>query len=94
MNNKPYVIQQIEQMLRSTPCGHRNKAGVQYHYTLEEHYDGVSEWHCQECGKRFGRWTGKEIPDGYSEPKYGRGGEPVKHESQDKEQTKNANDKN
>ena len=36
------------------------------------HYDGVSEWKCSVCGKRFGRWSGKELKKGEQEKPYGR----------------------
>lgn len=26
-----------------------------------EKYDGVSEWHCPDCGARWDRWTGKRL---------------------------------
>lgn len=34
-------------------------------------YDGVSEWQCKQCGKRYGRWTGKLLGDKELEPRYG-----------------------
>ena len=36
-------------------------------------YDGVSEWVCMSkaCGARYGRWSGKELKKGESEPPYG-----------------------
>ena len=52
------------------PCGHPRTLGVQYQGTIYD-YDGVSEWHCQTCGKRFGRWSGRELREGEYEPRYG-----------------------
>jgi hypothetical protein len=51
---------------------------VEYAHPHPERYDGVSEFVCDNCHTRFGRWTGKVIPEGYAEPRYGRGGNPVK----------------
>lgn len=34
-------------------------------------YDGVSEWRCPDCGRREGRWSGKVLQDGETEPRYG-----------------------
>lgn len=44
--------------------------GVQYRFT-EEDYDGISEWRCDSCKLRIGRWTGEELKDGRIEPRYG-----------------------
>ena len=45
--------------------------GVQYSYDSPNHYDGVSEWRCPDCDLREGRWSGKILKDGESEPRYG-----------------------
>jgi hypothetical protein len=50
----------------------RYMIGVQYVWNHPEHYDGVSEWRCDVCGTRFGRWTRRELKDGEVEKKYGR----------------------
>lgn len=52
-------------------CSHDNTIMVQYRYDHPEHYDGVSEIRCQDCGKRVGRWTGKILEDGESEKRFG-----------------------
>lgn len=41
--------------------------GVEY----QGGYDGVSEWRCPDCGRREGRWSGKVLEDGETEPRYG-----------------------
>lgn len=41
--------------------------GVEY----QGGYDGVSEWRCPDCGRREGRWSGKVLQDGETEPRYG-----------------------
>ncbi len=48
--------------------------GVQYGYPSAEMYDGVSEWQCQDCGYRQGRWTGKQINEGELESRFGERG--------------------
>lgn len=45
--------------------------GVEYLMTHPNHYDGVSEWQCPFCGYREGRWTGRALQEGESEPRYG-----------------------
>ena len=32
---------------------------VEYDWTNPQHYDGVSEYSCLNCGTRRGRWSGK-----------------------------------
>ena len=58
----------------STKCPHCDAhmwAGVEYRNTSED-YDGISEWVCQMCHTRYGRWTGKELQKGELEKRYGR----------------------
>lgn len=58
-------------------CGRCNKGveghigTVQYSYDHPEHYDGVSEYRCMLCGRREGRWTGRILTGGASEPRFG-----------------------
>lgn len=37
--------------------------GVEYSYDVPSkyRYDGLSEYHCPDCGARFSRWTGKQL---------------------------------
>lgn len=56
------------------PCGcNQPRIGIQYGYEHPEHYDGVSEWQCSYCDRRWGRWSGVELSKGEHEPRYGRG---------------------
>lgn len=64
-------------MEKCPKCQSNNIGGLEYAYGNEHRYDGVSEWNCIDCGYRQGRWTGKEIKDGFAEPVYGGSGEPV-----------------
>lgn len=52
-------------------CGGSNIVGVEYHGTHPEHYDGISEWRCESCGYREGRFTGKKLKMDEVEKKYG-----------------------
>jgi len=52
-------------------CGGKQWVGVEYSYPDRHHFDGISEWHCFTCNRRFGRWTGRELAEGESEPPYG-----------------------
>lgn len=53
-------------------CGSENIIMGEYDLMHPEHYDGVSEIECLECGVRIGRWSGKELTQGEFEKKYGR----------------------
>ncbi len=52
-------------------CGSKNITLIEYSHTNPEHYDGTSEILCNDCGARFGRWTGKELKEGEFEKRYG-----------------------
>lgn len=45
---------------------------VEYSWRSPNHYDGASEIKCHDCGKRYGRWTKKELGRGEEEPPYGK----------------------
>lgn len=51
-------------------CG-KPMIGIEYAYPHPERYDGVSEWYCDDCHKRIGRWSGKELKAGVPEKRYG-----------------------
>lgn len=53
-------------------CGSKNIIMVEYDMMHPEYYDGVSEISCNDCGARFGRWSGKELEDGEFEKRGGR----------------------
>jgi DNA-directed RNA polymerase subunit RPC12/RpoP len=53
-------------------CGSEHTIMVEYSWDSPEHYDGISEIQCQDCGVRIGRWSGKELAKGEIENKYGR----------------------
>lgn len=46
--------------------------GVIYECPYPEDYGGVSEWNCPRCGRREGRWTGRVLTGGASEPLEGK----------------------
>lgn len=48
-------------------CGSKNVIGVEYSHDHPEHYDGVSEIECRDCGARFGRFSGRELVEGEAE---------------------------
>jgi hypothetical protein len=52
-------------------CGSLSFTGCQYQGTRED-YDGVSEWICNACHRRYGRWTRRELLPGEIEPRHGR----------------------
>ncbi|MEI8174666.1 MAG: hypothetical protein WCG28_01815 [bacterium] len=45
---------------------------VEYDGMHPEHYDGISEIDCKDCGARIGRWSGKELTEGEVEKRGGR----------------------
>ncbi len=55
-------------------CGNDNILLIEYYEMHPEHYDGISEISCNDCKKRYGRWTKEEIPEGFCESMYGKKG--------------------
>ena len=53
-------------------CGSKNIIMVEYDMSCPEHYDGVSEIRCNDCGVRFGRWSEKELAKGEVEKRSGK----------------------
>lgn len=51
------------------------RIAVEYSYDSKNHYDGISEFQCPDCGRREGRWTGRVLEDGESEPPFGKSSE-------------------
>ena len=44
---------------------------MEYPYDHPDHYDGISEKQCRKCGKRVGRWSGRVLAEGETEPRWG-----------------------
>lgn len=53
-------------------CSSKNIVMVEYEGGSPDHYDGISEIQCKDCGIRIGRWSGKELKDGEVEKRFGR----------------------
>lgn len=80
-NDKPGVLERLYASSKKTPglaasyCVRCDKTvaviSIEYPYDHIEHYDGVSEWRCSRCNRREGRWTGKVLTGGASEPRLG-----------------------
>lgn len=53
-------------------CPADKQIGIEYYGMHPQHYDGISEFQCMSCSRRWGRWTGRELiaRDDY-EPRYG-----------------------
>lgn len=51
-------------------CGGTHWIGVQYAGSAED-YDGISEWQCETCGARYGRWSKRELQGHAIERRYG-----------------------
>ena len=57
----------------TNPTTHFSRViGIEYSYDHPEHWDGVSEWMCPDCGYREGRFTGNALAEGDFEPRLGR----------------------
>ena len=65
----------IKNSKKCKKCGSDKMLHIEYMLTPQD-YDGISEFKCEDCGYRVGRWSGKELKDGYIERLYG--GEPYK----------------
>jgi hypothetical protein len=52
-------------------CKSENIFGLEYAPGHPDRYDGISEIVCNDCKVRFGRWSGKELKAGESEPRFG-----------------------
>lgn len=52
-------------------CDQSFVMAIEYDWTSVNHYDGVSEWMCTNCNRRWGRWSGRELKPGESEPRWG-----------------------
>lgn len=52
-------------------CGSSNIVMLEYAPGHPDRYDGISEIVCNDCKARFGRWSGKELAEGETEPRFG-----------------------
>ena len=59
-------------MEKCKKCGSENVIMVEYNGMHPDHFDGVSEINCKDCGVRIGRWSGKELAEGESEKRLGK----------------------
>lgn len=53
-------------------CRSANIVLVEYPHDHPEHFDGISEIQCLNCGARFGRWSGKELQPDESEKRFNK----------------------
>lgn len=56
--------------MKCPKCDGLRFIGIQYRGTSKD-WDGVSEWRCEACGTRIGRWTGDVLTGDELEPVYG-----------------------
>jgi hypothetical protein len=52
-------------------CPAERQIGIEYPYDDPLHYDGVSEWNCRECGRRWCAWTKRELLNDEQNPRFG-----------------------
>lgn len=60
-----------EPKLLHCDCTNGKPIGVEYCYASENYYDGVSEWMCNQCQRRWGRWSGRELAGDEEELRFG-----------------------
>jgi hypothetical protein len=56
----------------SPPYRWSNLMGIEYDGMDYCHYDGISEYQCQDCKARFNRWTGKVLQDNEKVKPFGK----------------------
>jgi hypothetical protein len=52
-------------------CSSSNIIMLEYAPRHPDRYDGISEIICNDCRARFGRWSGRELIGGETEPRFG-----------------------
>jgi ribosomal protein L37AE/L43A len=55
-------------------CGvitNKDIIGIEYAYGHPECYDGISEWRCDKCNTRWGRWSKKILIGDEYEKRFG-----------------------
>lgn len=58
--------------MKFNPKNHEHPLiSIEYSWDTPEHYDGISEYYCKKCNKRWGRWSGKELKENEREPVWG-----------------------
>ncbi len=57
-------------------CKSVDYIAVEYDYLNPNRYDGISEFICNTCKTRWGRWSGKILSDGEWEGRWGKMGIP------------------
>lgn len=55
-----------------TCCENPKLITIEYHWESPNHYDGISEYACENCKYRQGRWSEKELKEGEEETVYGK----------------------
>ena len=65
-------ISLIKNMKICPKCKSKNILMIEYGYPCPESYDGISEYRCEDCKYRQGRWTGNELKKGEIEPVFGK----------------------
>lgn len=53
-------------------CGSSHEILIEYDHGIPEHYDGISEIDCLDCGAHIGRWSGKELEEEEKEKRFGQ----------------------
>ena len=53
-------------------CSGEDITLVEYGYPSPNAYDGISEVRCNDCNKRFGKWSGKELTGDEEETRFGK----------------------
>ena len=63
----------MEKDRKCKSCGSVKIIMVEYSLMSPQHYDGVSEFNCLDCGARYGRWSDLKLEENQVEGRYGNG---------------------
>lgn len=75
---KNLAIDELNKQLRCPKCGSINITMVEYfdpkekHIPFEHQYDGISEYNCDDCKTRWGRWSNRILEGNDYEKIYGK----------------------
>jgi hypothetical protein len=72
MQKPNFDQEEIQDEFSCGACKGINVMHCEYSYDHPNHYDGVSEIHCADCGVRTGRWSRRILAKGESEPRFGQ----------------------
>lgn len=64
---KRFTLNAVGKSIWCGRCSNTDFTSVQYEPGTPQAYDGISEFVCNSCRTRYGRWSGKELRAGERE---------------------------